>query len=263
MSITRRNFCSYGFGAVVGATLTASETSNASVPSKETSDALIAMHHKLATELDDDVLAKQVSEMIYDICLIAQPKECPVNEVDSILALAFGNRPNAKSGNSILPGEQEELADPGPTNEQLADAVYKLYSQRPVSIYAQWEIARFLTSKYQLTNVVSIEPIFTPGGKIEYLSTLGVMQQVVIKAKGAANLGTCAVIGHHDHVRRCVMTAESCGIRAFKPEGITLPTEYDPESGQAWTRSRALYVPVDLAARLQMAAQRNITANLG
>lgn len=263
MSMTRRRFCSYGFGAVVGATLTVCDTSNASIPSKETSDALIAMQNKLATELDDEVLAKQVSEMIYDICLISQPKECPVSEVDSILALAFGNRPNAKSGNSLLPGEQEELADPGLTNEQLADAVYELYSQRPVSIYAQWEIARFLVSKYQLVNVVSIEPTFTSQGKIEYLSTLGVVQQAVIIAKGAANLGTCAVIGHHDHVRRCIMTAESCGLRAFKPEGITLPSDYDPESGQVWTRSRALYVPIDLAARLQMAALQNITANLG
>lgn len=201
--------------------------------------------------------------MIFDIYLISKPKECPIHKVTSILAFSFGNRANGKSGNSVLPHEQEALADPGPINEQLADAVYELYSQQPVPIYAQWEIARFLESKYQLANVVSIEPKFTSARKIEYLSTLGVVQQAVVIAQGAATLGTCAVIAHHDHVRRCVMTAQSCGVYAFKAEGITLPTDYDPKSGQVWTRSRARYVPLDFAARLQMAAKQNITTHLG
>lgn len=242
-----QTFCSCGVGAIVATALTACDTGNASIPSEATSDALTATQHKLALELDDDVLAQQAATMIFGICLISQPKECPIHKVTSILALAFGNRPNANCGNSVLPGEQEALADPGPINEQLADAVYELYSQQPVPIYAQWEIARFLASKYQLANVVSIEPKFTPAGKIEYLSTLGVVQQAVVLAQGAANLGTCAVIGHHDHVRRGVMTAQSCGIRAFKSEGITLPTDYDSQSGQVWTRCRALYVPFDMS----------------
>ncbi|WON76443.1 hypothetical protein [Serratia sp. UGAL515B_01] len=260
MSLTRRRFCSYGAGAlvypVVGSTLTACDQTNAGGFSDEKQQLLSSMQRYLMAELEDESLANELAGMIYDSCFISQPESCSISSVNTILALAFGNRPT-----TVIPkpGEAEPLAEPGPTNEKLADSVYELYSQQPVPIYAQWEIARFLESKYQLTDIVSIEPVFTAEGKIEYLSTLGVVQQAVSTAGGADNLGICAVIGHHDHIRRCVMTAKLCGVNAFKAQDIVLPADYDLESGQAWTRSRDLYVPVDLVNRMQMNAQLKIT----
>ena len=52
-----------------------------------------------------------------------------------------------------------------------------------------------------------------------------------------------------DHAPRAVLTAIAAGLDAAVPEGIRLPADYDPESGQPWTRSREAFVPVDLMAR--------------
>jgi len=36
---------------------------------------------------------------------------------------------------------------------------------------------------------------------------------------------------------------------AAVPDGVELPSDYDPDSGQSWTRSRASFIPADLLAR--------------
>jgi len=47
------------------------------------------------------------------------------------------------------------------------------------------------------------------------------------------------------------MAAEASGMtQVVVVEGIELPTEYDPESGQEWTRDRVTYLTVDLSGRL-------------
>ena len=46
-----------------------------------------------------------------------------------------------------------------------------------------------------------------------------------------------------------VMAARQGGLDAAVPVGAVLPTEYDPESGQLWTRSLEAWLPVDLFGR--------------
>ena len=41
-----------------------------------------------------------------------------------------------------------------------------------------------------------------------------------------------------DHEGRCLLTADAAGIDGTAIEGVELPSEYDPESGQPWTRDR-------------------------
>ncbi|MQY36501.1 hypothetical protein SRB17_45030 [Streptomyces sp. RB17] len=43
---------------------------------------------------------------------------------------------------------------------------------------------------------------------------------------------------------------------AYAPRGITMPGTYDPESGQAWTRRRDLYLVHGMAARWQAVRAR-------
>ncbi|MCU1396272.1 MAG: hypothetical protein JWM34_4700 [Ilumatobacteraceae bacterium] len=47
-----------------------------------------------------------------------------------------------------------------------------------------------------------------------------------------------------------MLTAEKAGMTAFVPDGVVLPSTYDPESGQSWTRDRASYLAIDIVGRL-------------
>ncbi len=118
-------------------------------------------------------------------------------------------------------------------------------------VYAQTEIAKLLQAA-GVEGVTSIDPVTDADGTVTYLSTAGVAEQVVSKAQAAgAKLGTVGVIGFSDHAVRCVLTARKAGMTdAAVPKGVTLPTVYDPESNQSWTRSRAAYLPTDLIGRL-------------
>lgn len=76
-------------------------------------------------------------------------------------------------------------------------------------------------------------------------------QVVSIAASDGIDLGTVGVVGFADHVMRCVMTATASGIDdAVVVEGLELPSTYDPQSGQEWTRDRVAYLSVDLAGRI-------------
>ena len=84
-------------------------------------------------------------------------------------------------------------------NEALADAVYRIRQLKPVKVYAQWEIARFLVSKYGMgTDVLSsIGSVIASDGTIVYLSTAGVAAEAVSRAGGAAAMAASrwSVIG--------------------------------------------------------------------
>ena len=55
-----------------------------------------------------------------------------------------------------------------------------------------------------------------------------------------------------DHLWRAVYTTRANGLDAYAPAEIAMPSTYDPQSGQDWTRSRAAYLPRDYAARLAL-----------
>lgn len=223
------------------------------------SDALLhrAMSITLTHELGSAPAAAAIEPILYDVSVVWDLPLVPAASIDSIVAYAFGNRPNADSGvTDPNGGTQVALPDPGPTNELLADAVHAIYTLKPVMIYAQWEIARFLVSKYGMTpeQVYSVEPIINADGTITYLSTDGVALDAIHHAGSAAALGQVAVVGHRDHAKRCIQVSESRGMNAGVAAEVPLPVEYDAESGQAWTRNRGLYLVHDMYAQLFLKA---------
>ena len=170
--------------------------------------------------------------------LAYRPEPTP-GPVDHLVVLAFGNR--------VGP---DGTVTPGPVNEALADAVATYVATNPTPVHAQWEVAQLLQAR-GVPDVVSIEPRTGPDGQPTYLSTQGVMDQVVAQARAdGVDLGTVGVVAFADHVVRAASTAEASGMDVVVVEGIDLPSEYDPESGQEWTRDRASYLTVDLAGRI-------------
>ncbi len=87
-------------------------------------------------------------------------------------------------------------------------------------------------------------------GTIVYLSTAGVAAEAVTRAGGAAAMGAVAVVGHRDHAKRCIQTSQLAGMKAAAVAEVSLPTVYDPQSGQPWTRNRSLYLVHDMYAQM-------------
>lgn len=219
----------------------------------EAADVLI---ERLSDELGDEELAFDIvasmdpgaieqlesalgTDEIASSPLLAYRPEPTPGPVDHLVVLAFGNR--------VGP---DGAVTPGPVNEALADAVQTYVATNPTPVYAQWEVAQLLQAR-GVPNVVSIEPQAGPDGQPTYLSTQGVTDQVVEQARAdGVDLGTVGVVGVADHVVRAATTAEASGMDVVIVEGIQLPSEYDPESGQEWTRDRASYLTVDLAGRI-------------
>lgn len=165
-----------------------------------------------------------------------RPKPIPAKSVDSLIVYTFGNRVDA---NGVMTA--------GPTNEELAKATKAFVKHHPVKVYAQQEVAQFLQAQ-GVPQVTSIDPVTGPDGKIVYLSTVGVAEQA--QQKGAT--GTLGVVCFADHLGRCILTtqkvfgANDVGV----PKGIMLPSTYDAQSGQSWTRDRKSYLQTDLMGRL-------------
>ncbi|MBC3842031.1 hypothetical protein GXW82_23115 [Streptacidiphilus sp. 4-A2] len=214
------------------------------------------MDSVLGRELDDPATARALVPWIADIGLDWHPPTAPPRELDFIVAYSFGNRPPAGGGDPT-----KVLYEPGPVNEALADTVAEVRRKRDVPVYAQWEIATFLKSKYRMSQVTAIEPQIAADGTITYLSTAGVAQQVLAYRKQEpGGIGTAGVVGFRDHVKRCVETTRLLGMAAaYAPQGIDMPGTYDPHSGQAWTRRRDLYLPYDMLAQWEMHYEELLT----
>ncbi len=203
----------------------------------------------LAQELVDGLGADGVAQFaalvgldaVFTDPLVAMtPPTVPVDEVDSLVVYAFGNRVAA-----------DGTLSPGPTNEALAQVVEDFVADHPVPVFAQWEVADLLAEN-GVGDITSIDPDTGPDGEVVYLSTAGVAEKAVTLAdQQGVDLGQVGVIAFADHAVRCVLTSEAAGMTgAAVPEGVDLPTEYDAESGQEWTRDRATYLLTDLQGRL-------------
>lgn len=239
------------------ATVDEDPTSVAAEPEVDAAvDPETAVRARLTEELGDDTVVDAVVDGVDDAAwdafhqavdpeqiattpvLTYRPDTVP-GPVDHLVVLAFGNR-LAEDGTTT----------PGPTNEALADAVAAYVADHPTAVYAQWEVARGLEER-GVPDVVSIEPEVGPDGEVVYLSTSGVTDAVVARAAAdGIELGTVGVVGFADHVVRCVATAAASGMDAVVVEGVDLPADYDPESGQEWTRDRVTYLITDLASRI-------------
>jgi len=201
----------------------------------------------LAAQLGDQALAGRMAAHLLAAGADWLPPTLPMAQADSIIAYAFGNRP--RQGPPPAPDAplMDRLDESGPVNAALAEVVAGLHAIRPARIFAQWEVAHFLKEHHGLGDAESIEPVIGPDGQVIYLSTDGVAAAAM--AAGGGDLGKVAVVAHRDHARRCVKVSCAAGMDAFVAADIPLPADYDPRSGQAWTRSREVYLLHDLAAQ--------------
>jgi hypothetical protein len=225
---------------------------------------------RLAAELDDEALATTVVAGLDDgtveaLVVLADgdiaaspalsytPSTVPADEVDSLWVFSYGYRfaPGVDAEAVQAGGAVPAMSDlaPGPTNEELARLAAEFVDEHPVPIIAQWEVARILDDM-GVANVISVEPDIAPDGTVTYLSTAGVAAKGLTLARDAGiDPGHAGVLCFADHAVRCLLTARAAGLTADVPEGVDLPSEYDPESGQAWTRNRSAWVPIDLLGR--------------
>ncbi len=215
-----------------------------------------ALEARLAKEWKDPTLAKEIvaglgadtlasfeakvpqAQVATSPFLAYRPKPIPAKKVDSLIVYSFGNRVDAAG-----------VTTAGPTNEELAKAVQAFVKRHPMPVYAQHEVAQFL----HLPEVHSIDETVGPDGKVVYLSTAGVAaaayNDAAVRGK---DLGTVGVVCFADHAGRCLLTTQKVfGVKGVGiPKGITLPSTYDPQSGQSWTRDRKTYLQTDLLGRL-------------
>lgn len=213
--------------------------------------------HKLSEQLCDRRTAEILAPFITDAGFNMTPPSGFIHEASLLIAFAFGNRPNAEH-------DPDKLALPGPMNRELARCCAAVWHKKHLPMFVQWEIAHCLYesefSYIPRKDIISIEPYWDNTGKLVYLSTDGVVQEIVEKYyhNDPASMGKAAVIGHRDHVKRCILTCAGRKVKGFTPRGIGLPAWYDVHSDQSWTRRRDLYVLQDVAAQLAMSAQANI-----
>ena len=199
------------------------------------------MQECLAKELGDVSIAKQLTDLLVeDVFTWKMPAPIAISEIKTIIAYAFGNR-------ILLNGNRE----PGPVNEALADLIVRLYSETGAHVYAQWEIAEAIGNRIAPEHIIAIYPTVDERANVVYLSTTGVAQAVIKQVHGdAKSLGKVAVIGFNDHVRRCVEESRTAGMDAYMPEGYVMPSEYDQQSGQPWTRTRLIYLEHEIVGRI-------------
>ncbi|WP_395397442.1 hypothetical protein WBP07_23115 [Novosphingobium sp. BL-8A] len=253
-----------GAPAVLAAPSALAQSLGQSVPMPGETQALEQlMTTTLEAQLGDAATARQLASTIAEAGFRWQYPQFPLRDADSVVAYSFGYRSaTGKVDPNTGLSTGEEKPEPGPINEMLADAVHAICMARKVRVYAQWEIAEVLGKKYGLKDVVPIYPEAGADGKKTYLSTDGVAGAVVRLAGNAGTLGNVAVVGHRDHVKRCILVSRQHGMNAAAVREVPLPVHYDPESAQPWTRRRDAYLLSDVIAQLMM-ARTGLTSNAG
>lgn len=212
---------------------------------------------RVADELEQDTLDRLVVAAGGDLAgspvLDYEPATAPLEEVDSIWAFSFGLRIDADAGIDAVgltePPPPMDVVSPGPVNAALAQVVADLVEQRPVPVVAQWEIARELAT-LGVQDVISVEPQVAPDGTVIYLSTPAVAAEGLEIARSMGlDMGRAGVVCVADMAASCLVSMDRLDIPAAVPAEVELPDEYDPLSGQLWTRDRLSWIPVDLLGR--------------
>lgn len=200
------------------------------------------MRGKLTAELNDSAVADSETGYLFDTFFSWLPPTVDPGKTNTIVAYAFGNRAGT-GGIGAMPV-------PGPVNEQIADAVFQLQQKTPVPIYAQWEIAQVLASKYALASVVSVAPPVVANGKVMTPSLDSVAAAIIKQAGAATALGNVAVVTHRDQASLAVQTSNAQGMKAAVAAGLGLPLAYDATALQPSNRRRDLYLLTSAGTRL-------------
>ncbi len=197
------------------------------------------IENHLSKELNDAIIAKELATMITQCALAWKAPTIATEEINSIIAFAFGNR--------ILPNGNRQ---PGPMNEALADVVVQLYNQTKAPVYAQWEIAEAIGNRIPSEKLNVINPTLDAQANVVYLSTVGVASAIIKHAGDPQKLGKVAVVAFNDHLYRCIQICHDLKIDAYAPAEYSMPSNYDEFSGQPWTRDRMIYLITDIRARI-------------
>lgn len=204
----------------------------------ESPSLLATIEAHLTLELGDRETAHALTEVLREDALSWRAPEIDPGRIDTIIAFTFGNR--------MLPSGNRT---PGPVNEALANVAVALYRQKPVRIYAQWEVAEAIGSRVPPDQVTAIYPGRDERAEPVYLSTSGVVSAVIDLQSEPSLLGIVGVVGFADHLWRCVTTVRQFGLDAYAPRGYAMPTQYDAQSGQPWCRSRLAFLMHDIMIR--------------
>ena len=199
------------------------------------------VYDRIQRQLNDQAASKVLTDFVFHDVMQWRADTIDIKEADSIIAFAFGNR-ISDNGNRL----------PGSMNEALARLTLETYRKTGAPVYAQWEIAEVIGDLIPSHHLTPIYPKRTDTGDIIYLSTRGVAEDIVRIAGTTEKLGKAVVIAFNEHSLRSVRTARAVGINAYAPEAVTLPSSYDKQSGQPWTRTKRNYVLHELRSRAQM-----------
>lgn len=248
--VERRSFLRSAFAATVLSAVRPSQASE--LPERFP----VQLKDALGKALADPELAAKLAPVLLDVGFTWDAPSQPASSFRTIIAYSFGNRP-------ALPDTSGPA--PGPINRELAAAAVEAQRRSHAAvIYAQWEIASFLNAQGGLGRVVAINPVVAPDHSVTYLSTDGVAEAAIADAGGdAAKLGRVCVVGHHDHVKRCVEVSRARGMDAWAMDGLSLPANYDAESDQPWTRNREIYLIHDMAAQLMQIRAARLASHPG
>ncbi|MBN3791156.1 Tat pathway signal protein [Burkholderia sp. Ac-20353] len=199
---------------------------------------------KLTTELNDPSIANTETGYLFNVFFSWTPPSVDVGQIRAIVAYSFGNAPST-AGAGAMPA-------PGPVNEQIADTVFQLHQQTSAPIYAQWEVANVLASKYRLSAAVTsvAPPVVAANGTVTVPMPDVVAAAVVKQAGSAAALGTVGVVTHRDQASLAVQLSNAAGMNSAVPAGLTLPSLYDATALQPANRRRDLYLLSNLSAQL-------------
>ncbi|MFM0401701.1 hypothetical protein [Paraburkholderia aspalathi] len=234
----------------VAAALSVSRNAIASDPSVSNAELVRQMTGKLDVELNDPTTASIEVPRLLDIFLTWDLPLIPAAQVSTIVAYSFGDRPNAANGSTSGSGTaQSALPAPGPINEEIAHAVYKLYQLKPVMVFAQWEVASVLTSKYQMnsSNLQSVlPPVVASNGTVSYPVVSNVAAAIIALKGTPAALGTVAIVTHRDQAKSAIQASSALGMKAYAAQEITLPVDYDSQASQPTNRRRDLYLLSDM-----------------
>lgn len=174
-------------------------------------------------------------------------------EVDSLWLFSWGFRIDPRSGRAAveLLDEPPPMADlePGPVNAEIARVAAGFVERYPVPVIAQWEIAGEL-ERLGVPDVAAVEPEIGPDGSTVYLSTPDVIEvgRRLATERGWA-VRRAGVITFQSLAVGSLLAMSHAGLDAGVPAGVELPSTFDTESGQLWTRSLEAWLPVDLFGR--------------
>lgn len=202
-------------------------------------DLSTVLYNHLNNELHDAHIAQKLSTMLLENILTWKTPVVEPEKIHTIVAFAFGNR--------ILPNGNRS---PGPVNHALADLVIQLHQETNAHVYAQWEIADIIGNRISNTQMTLIYPTLDAQANVIYLSTAGVIAEIIKQVCNPERLGTVAIVAFNDHIHRCIALAHAACIDAYAPRGYLMPDAYDQSSGQPWTRDRFTYLITDMKARI-------------